>query len=159
MLNHFPYFSSSPAAVSIKNPAYININNAMNARIPSTRLIAVCITSVISTSLSALVAAGSTHGRSTHPTPITHHRCARLNHHIIAQTIVSIAIFIVFISSWFVTKRLWCYKIQQEEDDTYDKPCKSDKCQSNTSLFQYLKSSSVFFFITCSSNHLESSVQ
>lgn len=39
IVNHFLYFSSSPDAVTIRNPPYIRIISAINARIPNTQLI------------------------------------------------------------------------------------------------------------------------
>jgi hypothetical protein len=86
IVNHLLYFSSSPAAVSIRNHQYNNINNAINANIPNIQFIAFCITLCTNAQLAASAHTFVVPGIFTHHTPIVHHRhvCAKVTHHNIA---------------------------------------------------------------------------
>lgn len=94
IVRHLLYLSSFPAAVNIRNHAYKRIISAINANIHSTRFIAPCIISIMSTSLAAWVAS-VVPGSTTHVTPVTPHHCAMVNalssiHH---QSIIACFIF------------------------------------------------------------------
>jgi len=64
IVNHLLYFSSSPAAVSIRKPAYNNMIRAIKAKIHNIRFTAFCIISVRRNSLAAWDHTAGAHGTS-----------------------------------------------------------------------------------------------